>query len=133
MFVITPDASGRTEEDRFALLAEEFPEASEAIERGASPWEVENSEISVKILARYDEMRAEDGKMVVVPLIEAIADLGFESTIGWDSVRVVSILTKDAILKIVTRPEVIHAEEMGGLEQPTDNSAIRIFLPTMIR
>lgn len=86
--------------DIYAILADEFPEAAEALQQGTKPMDVADEVVSQKIEARYHELRKGMVEVRTEPILIWLEQEGVPVTNDLAMPSVTVNLSKEAILRL---------------------------------
>ena len=120
---------GRSRAELFAILADRYPEAREAIERHASPFDVENRALSEKMKDEYNRMQQEYIAVRVQPLVQFFRDQNIDVHTYITAPTVVVTVGKDVIRTLTERNDVqiiYHVESEGQPELDTATHTDRV-------
>lgn len=117
----------RSQEELFAAVAAQFPEAQAALSRSGKPWDVADPELAARIKAEYNWLGAADTAIRIAPLLTHLKERGVEVTTYGTLPSVTVRLTKRQILELTQHDEVgmLYLIEERGREEtdvaiPTD-------------
>ena len=113
------------EAEAFAVLADKYPEAQEAMEKSGVAYDVEDAELGKKLLKEYIQLIRAPIEKRKQPLLETLEAAGFESTSPKGLPAIYVSLTKKDLLDIADRDDVgfISLDE-GFIEQETLDSSV---------
>jgi hypothetical protein len=114
--------TSRTEQERFLLLAEKYPQAKAAMSESGSPFDVDDGELFFELQREYSQMLIEDYLELVEPLVEHFQVQGYQVTILNAAPVIGLTLTKQEIFDIELRPEVGAIFYPGPTEQQVESS-----------
>ena len=116
---------GRSRAELFAILTERYPEAREALERHASPFDVEDRALSEKMKDEYNRMHQEDLAARVQPLVQFFQDQNIDVQTYKTTPTVVVTVGKDVIQTLTERDDVQIIYLVEGEGQPELDTATR--------
>ena len=116
-----------SQEDLFAAVAAQFPEAQAALSRSDKPWDMEDPELAARIKAEYNRLSAANTAVRIEPLVTHFRQRGIEVTTYGTLPSVTARLTKRQILELAQHDKVgmLYLIEERGREEtdvaiPTD-------------
>jgi hypothetical protein len=141
IIAVDPDAAGRTDVDRYADLAAQYPEAAEAMANGLLPWRVSDQQLRFQIEEQYHTILLADQRHVALLVAEAVRGLGFSAAEPGPLGVVEAELTKTGIDILIARADVTYiypsgstAPAKGEVDSETGHPGEdRLFLPVVVR
>lgn len=98
--------NARTEAQRYADVAAQFPEASVALASGGVPWAVADPALAARIRQTYRRMLAEETGAQVRPLVDYLDQQGIEARWVEGMPSVSALLSLATILEVADREDV---------------------------
>jgi hypothetical protein len=105
-------------DELYAILAENHPEAKEALETTGNPFEVGDLELGEQLENEYVDLLVKDTDELVQPLVDWLQSQGYNPTVFHGMASVVVTLPKYLILEAATRNDVgVIDDAEGGVEE----------------
>ncbi len=99
-------APPRSQQERFAVLAEKYPQAREAMEKTGNPYAVGDYKLIMELKQEYLRLMEEDYRAQVQPFTAELQALGYQTTALKGLPAVFLKLPKQAILQLAARSDV---------------------------
>jgi hypothetical protein len=96
----------REESEIYSLLAEQYPEVKKAMEEEGNPFALGDYQLGREVMRAYQELRADDYRMLVAPLLNYFTEKGIAYEHMERSPLVIVKLNKDQIYEIAEHESV---------------------------